>query len=455
MTVQVRSTTRRARKSAVDNLGKGVVKLGNGKLLLKVGNGRNLQGSLIYKRYGPFENTPAGRADLATARDKHVLALAERKVESLPLGRAEKTITLRTWAKHWLEVQVPNDTASTTAAKYASTMAKHVLPYLGDYPLDLLTKEVVETWRKDLVARGVGAPTINGTLKRLKTCLTAAVDAKRVGENVATRVRPVDKGADPERESNFSDYPRLIAAAADHYLAALIPVGAATGLRESELGGLHWRDVELDYIDSRTGAPAPRLVLRWHLAASGTGAARQLAMRPGTKASKGEFETVALSQQAVAALRAHRARMADHKLASRAWSKAAGRPTEWFYGKAKNDACTATHRRYVVPSNPVADDALVFPRADGAPLPTNGLYDWFVRVAAKAGVAKTPHGMRHDCGSFMLARNVPLAVVSRHLRHSSPAFTARVYLHQIREQERMGVDALDSLWASLAPAEAV
>ena len=45
------------------------------------------------------------------------------------------------------------------------------------------------------------------------------------------------------------------------------------------------------------------------------------------------------------------------------------------------------------------------------------------------------HGLRHTCGSILLARGVPLIVVSRHLGHADPNITARVYAHLLSDAQ--------------------
>ena len=47
----------------------------------------------------------------------------------------------------------------------------------------------------------------------------------------------------------------------------------------------------------------------------------------------------------------------------------------------------------------------------------------------------TLHGLRHTCGSILLARGVPLIVVSRHLGHADPNITARVYAHLLSDSQ--------------------
>jgi integrase len=63
--------------------------------------------------------------------------------------------------------------------------------------------------------------------------------------------------------------------------------------------------------------------------------------------------------------------------------------------------------------------------------------------------------MRHDCGSFQLALNVPITVVSKHLRHASVDQTAKVYAHILQGDERRGADALAAKWAAMRAAQEI
>jgi integrase len=139
------------------------------------------------------------------------------------------------------------------------------------------------------------------------------------------------------------------------------------------------------------------------------------------------------------------------KLQGPGWK--AGTPTKWFYAAHSGSRSGAA---YVVPTDPGAESGLIFPSADGTPLLTTNLAGWFGRVCKRAGVAKTYHGMRHDCGSFMLADLVPLTVVSKHLRHANTNITAEIYAHLIADQARLGAESMERYWASIeALAEAV
>lgn len=436
---QSRSTTRRVRRSKVQSE-KHIIQLKSGihtgKFLVKAPNGRDELDRLTYKRYGPF----ADLADAIEARDKHLASQIDLKRDSLPLGRQAKAKTLAEWADHWLNVIVYQANSTGSYHRYRSSFERHVLPLLGRIALVDLTKMRVQKWQQELEQQGIGRPSINYALVRLKTCLEAALDETSIGlkANVARKVKPLTESSEDDYEGHPDDYPVIIAALAGDYREQLPQIGVDTGLRRSELAGLHWGDVDL---------PGRKLTLRWHLVTSGNNDERITRFVPGTKTNqegKIILEVVHLTNRAVAAFQAHRERLLAHKLATKSW--VAGTVDTAMYVATKNDR---SGRPYVVPQNPVADDALVFPSRDGTSWDPDIMGDWFAEKCRSVGVNKTLHGLRHDCGSFQIAAGVPITVVSKHLRHASVDITARTYAHMLRGAERQGADALDTLWASL------
>lgn len=407
-----------------------------GKYFVKVPRERTETGAQLYKRFGPFPEIERA----VEARDEYLATVAKDGVGAVPLGRKAKPMTLGEWVPIWLDT-LKNDVSHNTHSKYERAFKHHILPHLGKLALKELTRTRVQQWRETLKGE-TGPQMVNYCLKRLRTCLNAAAldpTTTSLTLNPATRVKLVPITIE-RNVGSPSDYPLLLEAAGEHYLAGMIQVAVDTGLRCSELVALHWKDIDFE---RRT------VSLRWHTVSSGevADATAITAMRPYTKAAAhaGKVEYVHLSERAIEALRQTRERLLVHKVAAgRAWK--AGKASEVFYA---GNASARTGKPYIVPERPTDDEALVFPAADGMPQPTNTLASWFARVTKKAGVEKGMHDMRHDCGSFMLAQGVPLTVVSEHLRHKSPAITAQIYLHVLEEQVRLGADTLDKLWAQM------
>lgn len=81
-------------------------------------------------------------------------------------------------------------------------------------------------------------------------------------------------------------------------------------------------------------------------------------------------------------------------------------------------------------------DGWVWPGPSGDRLRTRAIWKTIKLAIERAGLVDedqrpvvTAHGLRHTCGSMLLARGVPLIVVSRHLEHRDAKVTADVYAH--------------------------
>ncbi len=171
-------------------------------------------------------------------------------------------------------------------------------------------------------------------------------------------------------------------------LAALVLVAAGTGLRQGELLGLRWQDVDLV-----AGRLTVRGQLQWvH--------GRFRHVEPKSARSR---RTLTLPQSVVAALAAQRRR----------WEAWAAVPT-W---------------------DPLPDPALsdlVFPTPTGRPWHAASLIHRWQRALARAGVPYRPfHTLRHTAATWMLASGVDLRTVQAVLGHAQIGLTANLYAHVV------------------------
>jgi hypothetical protein len=85
---------------------------------------------------------------------------------------------------------------------------------------------------------------------------------------------------------------------------------------------------------------------------------------------------------------------------------------------------------------------LVFPRGDGQPMRPQYLLNHFRRTTADAGVPDLRvHDLRHVAATVMLSNGVPMAVVSKTLRHKNVATTIDLYGHLTPDAAEDGVTA--------------
>jgi integrase len=157
---------------------------------------------------------------------------------------------------------------------------------------------------------------------------------------------------------------------------------ATTGMRRGEVAGLRWPDVDLH--TGRISPRRPRVVVNYEVVVS------------EPKTSKGR-RSLALDPTTVAALREHRARQLEQRLAV---------GPRW------------------------QDSGLVFTWPDGRPIHQERFTRWFEQHAREAGLPRIRlHDVRHSYATAALAAGVPAKVVSERLGHANIAITMDTYSH--------------------------
>jgi integrase len=87
---------------------------------------------------------------------------------------------------------------------------------------------------------------------------------------------------------------------------------------------------------------------------------------------------------------------------------------------------------------------LVFCRPDGSPLRPQNVLDTLRRRTKEIGLPVIGvHDLRHTAATIMISSRVPLAVVSKTLRHSTLATTVNLYGHLLPQAARDAVAALE------------
>jgi integrase len=199
----------------------------------------------------------------------------------------------------------------------------------------------------------------------------------------------------PVRALNAEEVRRLLRAATGDRLEALYSLAVATGLRQGELFGLKWSDIDLGSGQLRVQGTLLNVNGRLELGAPKTEKGRRL---------------VELPDFAVAALREHRNR-----------SVASIHPTAW-----------------------------VFANTSGGPLrKSNFLRRSFKPLLKRAGLPPIRfHDLRHTAASLMLTAGIHPKVVQERLGHSSISMTLDTYSHLIPSLQREAADQLDELIGS-------
>lgn len=323
--------------------------------------------------------------------------------EQLRTGGLERAQagTLSAYIAVWLEREKQRIRPSTWRQREQYVRC-YLVPALGKRPLVKLTASDVERMTAGMVASGLSPRTAAHARIILRRALGDAMRDGVLHRNVAALARPPrvsGRTIEPGRDYlDTSQLRRLLAVAAEYRVGALITLAATTGLRQGELRGLTWDDIDWS---------AGTLAVRRSLARAWDGG-YQLAE---TKTARSR-RTVNLPAAALDALRREeREQAAAREAVGTAWQDRLG---------------------------------LIFTDAVGRPLYPTAVHRAFRELLTAAGLPFVPfHGLRHSTATALLAAGVPLRVVSDVLGHSGIAITADYYAHVERDARREAADAMD------------
>jgi len=181
-------------------------------------------------------------------------------------------------------------------------------------------------------------------------------------------------------------------------LTELFELIVCTGMRKGEALALHWADVDLD---------ARLLFVRWTL--SNINNTTPVFTAPTTRSS---HAWIGLSGRAVSALRRQTERQ-----------------------RLQRVAVAVAYQ----------EQDLVFTRQAGQPLRPEYVLRRLHTLTDKAGLPRIRvHDLRHFAATTMLSSQVPLAMASKAMRHSTLSTTTEVYGHLLRHVAHQAVDAIDT-----------
>ncbi len=193
----------------------------------------------------------------------------------------------------------------------------------------------------------------------------------------------------------------LLEAVAGNRLEALYVLAVTTGMRQGELLALKWTDVDVARGSLRVCATLQRTKAEGFVFAP-----------PKTARSRRQ---VALTQAAVAALRRHRTRQIEDRLAvAAAWE----------------------------------DRGLVFCDQLGGPLASTNVTAAFRKQLSRAGLPRLRfHDLRHTAATLMLGRGIHPKIASEMLGHATIAITLDLYSHVTPTMQQAAAAELDALLA--------
>lgn len=314
--------------------------------------------------------------------------------EALPslVGKAAKRTLVKTsnerlseYLPRWLENHKRN-IAEKTAYDYKRTLDKHILPAFGGIRLKDLEPEDIENYLTARLATGLSGTSVHHQFSLVRKALADAVRMKRLPSNPCDTVqRP--KRTKPEMRAWDEEQLRMFLGTAKRTSRyyRLYLMAAATGLRQSELCGLKWENVDLV-----TGRLSVQTVF-YRLGG------RQIWKEPKSASSR---RSITLSPELV-----------EELLALKRDQDARRKELDVLYH----------------------DHSLVFCQDDGKPLHAHNVVRrdlHKVRAAAKVPRVPRPfHALRHSFTSLLANHGTPMKVIQSLLGHSSIQVTMDLYAH--------------------------
>jgi integrase len=165
---------------------------------------------------------------------------------SVVTGVSAERQTLTQYMTGWLETIKPPVLDEKTWQHHTYLVTHHLLPTLGTTRLTQLSAQQVQALYATKLAEGLSSTTVHHLHASLHRALAAAVRLDLVVRNVSDLVDATRMAESEMHPLSREEARTLLDIASGERLGALYVVALATGMRQSELLGLRWADVDLD-----------------------------------------------------------------------------------------------------------------------------------------------------------------------------------------------------------------
>lgn len=339
------------------------------------------------------------------------LAKLRQLQTDVSLGRLTDTekFTLGDYLTLWLENEARVKVAPSTYARYEQHIRLYLKPELGAVRLDKLAAFHVSQLYGRMERAGASASERMKTGKLLRQVLKAAKRLKLVTSNAAEDVllpRVVKKEIQPLTPEQVK---RFLKAAEPDRLYALYVLAIDSGMRQGELFGLHWPDIDFDTGSVQVQHSLEEVKGNLRLKDTKTGAGRR---------------RVDLSQFTLDALHDHRKRM----LAEGHATGPVFCDTEGKFLR-KSNFQRRSFDKVLARANAQAEEEAAMLGTDPALLPD-------IRF----------HDLRHTCATLLLLADVNVKVVSERLGHRSIEITLNTYSHVLPTMQKGAAAKMQALF---------
>ena len=278
-------------------------------------------------------------------------------------------IAYKDFLDQWLESKETR-VRKATYSKYMNHIKNHIKPGLGNMPLSEITPMMIDRFYTRLrKEKGLSNTSIADIHNIVKSTFKQAMVWNMVGRNPAELVTPPKRDKKEPRLRRMEKCTRFLKAAQGHreYIAFLLAL--TTGMRQSEILALRWKDIDFD---------RQTISVNQTLEHDGKG------LNTKTK-SHNSYRLISIDDETINQLKKHKGLISREKL---------------LLGPGYQD------------------HGLVIPTSVGTPLNPRNLLRTFYRFIKLSGVPKiTFHDLRHTHASLLLMQKENPKAVAERLGH--------------------------------------
>jgi integrase len=234
-------------------------------------------------------------------QEKLAAALQEQK-QGMFVATPQQTVGQ--FLTDWLENTHKQSVRPRTYERYEEAIRLHLLPVLGKYQLQKLSAQHVQAFYARKLKEGFSPSTVIYYHSVLHNALDTAVKWGLVSRNVCDLVTPPRKARFEIKPFTTEQVQSFFVAIRGHKWEALFTLALATGMRQGELLGLKWQDINFS-----TGMLQVRRILA--RIPSETSGKVFIEAEPKTEKSR---RSITIASFALEALKHHRVHQLETKL---------------------------------------------------------------------------------------------------------------------------------------------
>lgn len=310
--------------------------------------------------------------------------------------------TVESFLHYWLDVYCVPRLAPNTVRGYRVNIDNHIIPHIGNIPLNRLKPTDIQGLYSILLDKGLSGTTVRYVHHNLHKALAFACKEEIIPRNPADKVEPPSLGNFESNVLTVEQVKSLLVVSKESEIYLPILLAVTLGLRRGEVLALQWSDISFEYHTLTIYHSAYFDKSGFHFSS--------------TK-SKNSMRTLKL--------------------------------TDFVYNEIISEFKNQSKYRKILGSkyNPFN---LVCCRSDGSFITPNILQHQFRDILSTNGLPNIRfHDLRHTNATLMLRGSVPAKIVSSMLGHSSIGITLDTYSHVITEMQDPAISYMDSILDNL------